>query len=124
MPVARNVWQPILTRVSRSAARRWTMRQASTRFIALSVNVPVRPTAERKSGSCRRHVTNAGRLCIGAEIGFQIVMRRHFVAFAAFFVQADPPALALWVIVLNAHGDDGTDAGEGEGHHADQRPVT
>ena len=42
---------------------------------------------------------------------------------AAFLVQPDPPALAPWEVVLDAHGDDGADAGEGEGHHADQRPV-
>jgi len=44
------VWQPILARVPSSAARRWTMRQASTRFMAVAVSVPVRPTAERKRG--------------------------------------------------------------------------
>ena len=32
------------------AARRWIMRQASTRFIAVAVSVPVRPAAERKRG--------------------------------------------------------------------------
>jgi hypothetical protein len=47
----RKVWQPILTRVPRSAARRWIMRQASTWFIGLSVSVPVRPMAERKRGA-------------------------------------------------------------------------
>ena len=41
------VWQPIRTRAPRSAARRWTMRQASTRCIGVSVSTPVRPTAER-----------------------------------------------------------------------------
>ena len=40
---------------------------------------------------------------------------------AAFLMQANPPAFSFQVIVLSAYGDDGADAGEGEGHHADQR---
>jgi hypothetical protein len=51
------------------------------------------------------------------------VMRGHLMALAAFLTQPDPPALALGVVVLDAHGDDGADTGEGEGHDADQRPV-
>jgi hypothetical protein len=50
-------------------------------------------------------------------------MRRHLMPLVAFLVQPDPPALALGEVVLDAHGDDGADAGEGEGNHADQRPV-
>ena len=118
MPVARKVWQPILTRVPSSAARRWIMRQASTRFIAFTVSVPVRPAAERKRGLAP--VADASRLDIGVEIGFQIVMRRHLMALAAFLMQADAPALALGVVVLDAHGDDGADAGKGERHHRNQ----
>ena len=38
-------------------------------------------------------------------------------------MQADPPALALRVVVLDPHGDGGADPGEGEGHDADQRTV-
>ena len=68
-------------------------------------------------------VADAGRLDIGVEIGFELVVRRHLMALAAFLVQPHPPALALGVVVLDAHGDDGADAGEGEGHDADQRPV-
>ena len=60
---------------------------------------------------------------IGVEVGFQVVMRRHLMPLAAFLMQPDPPALALGVVVLDAHGDDGADAGKGEGHHGDQRPV-
>ena len=68
-------------------------------------------------------VADAGRLDISVEIGFQIVMRRHLMALAAFLVQPHPPALAVGVVVLDAHGDDRADAGEGEGHHRNQRPV-
>jgi hypothetical protein len=35
------------------------------------------------------------QLCVSVEIGFQIVMRRHFVTLAAFLVQPHPPTLAL-----------------------------
>ena len=50
-------------------------------------------------------------------------MGRHGVLLAALLVQADPPALALGVVVLDPHGDGGADAGEGVGHQRDQRPV-
>ena len=50
-------------------------------------------------------------------------MRWHLVPLAAFLVQADPPALALGVVVFDAHGDDGADPGEREGHHGYQRPI-
>ena len=36
---------------------------------------------------------------------------------------ADPPALPVGEVVLDPHGDDGADAGEGVGHDADQRPI-
>ena len=68
-------------------------------------------------------VADTGRLHIGVEIGFQVVMRRHFMTLAAFLMQPHPPALALGVVVLDAHGDDGADASEGEGHDSHQRTV-
>ena len=46
------------------------------------------------------------------------------MALATFLVEADPPVLAIWIVVLDAHGNDRTDSGEGKSHHADQRPVT
>src|SRR5260221_255094 len=61
-------------------------------------------------------VADASLLYIGVEIGLEVVVRRHLMSFAAFLMQADPPAFALGVIVLDTHGDDGADAGEGEGH--------
>src|ERR1700730_6652385 len=44
-------------------------------------------------------------------------MRRHLMPLAAFLTQTDPPALALRVVVLDAHGDDRANAGKGERHH-------
>src|ERR1700722_9709719 len=44
--------------------------------------------------------------------------------FPAFLMQADPPALASRIVVLETHADDRSDAGEGEGHHADQCTIT
>jgi hypothetical protein len=44
--------------------------------------------------------------------GFELVVRQHFVALAAFFVEADPPAFAVGKIIFSPHGDDGADAGE------------
>jgi hypothetical protein len=45
------------------------------------------------------------------------------VAFAALFVEPDPPALAVGKIVLDPHRHHGADAREGVGHDADQRTV-
>jgi arginase family enzyme len=52
------------------------------------------------------------------------MMRRHLMPLAAFLMQTDPPALALGVVVLDAHADDRANAGEGERHDAYQRAVT
>src|SRR5271157_4774181 len=101
------------------AARRWTMRQTSTRFIGLSVSEPVRPAAERTLGL----VANAGSLDVGIKIRFEIVMRRHLMPLAAFLMKTNPPALALGIVVLDAHGDDRANAGKSERHHRNQRPI-
>ena len=68
-------------------------------------------------------LADPGRGEILVDKGFELVVRRHLVALAAFLVQAHPPALALGVIVLDLHRDDGADAGEGVGHDADQRAI-
>ena len=52
-------------------------------------------------------IADAGRVEIFVDELFELVMRRHFVALAAFLMQPDPPALALGVVILDAHGDDG-----------------
>jgi hypothetical protein len=45
------------------------------------------------------------------------------VALAAFLVEADPPARAVGKIILDPHGDDGADAGEGVCRHTDQSAI-
>ncbi len=52
-------------------------------------------------------VPETGCLDIFIQKGFELVMRRHFMALAAFFVQPDPPAHAVGKIILDPHGDDG-----------------
>ena len=64
-----------------------------------------------------------GSMHVGVEIGFEIVMRRHLMDLAAFFVEAEPPALAVGEVILDAHADRRADAGEAEGHQRDQRAV-
>jgi NADH:flavin oxidoreductase / NADH oxidase family len=70
-----------LDSVPRSAARRWVIRQASTRFVGFSVSIPVRPRSGRGGPAA---VEDAGGLHIGAERSFQGVMRRHLVLLAVF----------------------------------------
>jgi hypothetical protein len=59
------------------------MRQASTRFIGVAVSTPLLPS------------TDPGGQDVFVDIRFQLVVRRHLVTLAAFFVEAHPPALAL-----------------------------
>jgi hypothetical protein len=51
------------------------------------------------------------------------MMSGHFVALAPFFVQADPLAFPIREVIFYAHCHDRSDAGEGVGHHVDQRAV-
>ncbi|MGO9233319.1 MAG: hypothetical protein ACLP4V_04250 [Methylocella sp.] len=97
------------------------MLQASTRFIAYGERAGASGGGAEEGGLAP--VADASRLDISVEIGFQIVMRRHLMALAAFLMQADAPALALGVVVLDAHGDDGADAGKGERHHRNQLSI-
>jgi hypothetical protein len=53
---------------------------------------------------------NAGRLEVGVEPLLQGVVDRHLMAAAAFLVQADPPALADRIVVLDPHGRGGARA--------------
>jgi hypothetical protein len=120
MPVARKVWQPILARVPSSAARRWIMRQASDavhRFVGQRAGA----TDGRTEEGALAAVADADRLDIRVEIGLQIVVRRHLMPLAALLMQPNPPAHALGVVVLDAHGDDRANAGKGE-RPFDRRP--
>ena len=51
-------------------------------------------------------------------------MGGHLVVLAAFFGEPDPPAFGLGEVVVDAHGDDGRDAGEGVDHGGDEGAVT
>ena len=122
MPVARKVWQPIFTRVPRSAARRLDH--------APGIDTVHRLLGQRAGGAGGgteeggfAGIADAGGLYIGIEIGFQVVMRRHLMALATFLDAVGPTNACPGVVVLDAHGDDGADASEGEGHEADQRPI-
>jgi hypothetical protein len=68
-------------------------------------------------------VGDAGGTEVFIEEGFELVVRRHFVALAAFLVKADPPALPVGKIILDPHRHHGADAGEGVGHDPDQGAV-
>ena len=48
---------------------------------------------------------------------------RDGVVLTALFLEPQPPALALLVVVLNAHADDGRDARKAVDHHSQQSAV-
>jgi hypothetical protein len=84
-----------------------------------ALSSPVRPRAERIEGGS---VGDAGGFDVFVEIGFELVVGRHLMALAAFFVETDPPALAVGEIVLALHGD-GADAGEGIRHDRNEGAI-
>jgi hypothetical protein len=69
------------------------MRQASTRFMAVAVSVPV-PGGGTEEGSLAV-VADAGRLDIRVEIGFEIVMHQHLMPLAAFLMSRTHQHLPL-----------------------------
>ena len=64
-----------------------------------------------------------GPVEIGVERGLRLVMDRHGVVLAAFFLEPQPPALALLVAVLDAHADDSGDARKAVDHHGQQGAI-
>jgi hypothetical protein len=66
---------------------------------------------------------DAGSFEIFVQINFEIVVARHLVVLAAFFVQAHPQASVLNKDILNFHGEGGADARERIDHEADQRAI-
>ena len=66
---------------------------------------------------------DACRFDVCIEILLGQMMGWNLMALAAFLVQADPPALALLVVVVNAHLHRGTDASEAVNHQTDDGPI-
>jgi hypothetical protein len=66
---------------------------------------------------------DACRFDISAELSFQLVVARHFIDLAVFLAQAQPPAFFLREVILEGERDDGTDTGEGVGHHRDDGAI-
>ncbi len=68
-------------------------------------------------------VSDAGRREVGIHLCLRVVMRGHLVALAAFFMQPEPPALAVLVVVLDSHMYGGAHAGTGEIHQPHEGAV-
>lgn len=65
----------------------------------------------------------AASLEIFREIGFEIVMARYGVLFAAFFVELDPQPAILGVDITKGDPDRSRNPGEGVDHQTDQRAI-
>jgi hypothetical protein len=81
---------------------------------------PAPPSPEERSFGV---AGDAGGRQIFIEKLFQRVMTRQFVHLAAFFLQPQPAAASLDVIVFDAQLDHRADAGEGVGHGREQRAI-
>jgi hypothetical protein len=69
-------------------------RQASRRGLAAA-------SARRAEEGALPHSLQPRRLHISAEIHFKVMVRRHFMPFAALFVKPHPPPIAVAIIVLD-----------------------
>src|SRR5581483_1700283 len=86
------------------------------RHLLVSINTP-------KEGTLL-FFTDSGRIEVSVKVCLCIVVRRHFMPFAAFLMQTNPVALALRIVVLNAHVNGSTNPREGEAHECNDRPIT
>ena len=84
---------------------------------------PARAELARPRQRAPQRGTFLGRDPGRVEIGLRLVVDRHGVVFAALSMEPQPPALALLVVVLDAHAHDGGDAREAVDHHAQQRAI-
>src|SRR5262249_17956260 len=67
--------------------------------------VPVETAKERRG----LVISDAAGGQVGVEIPLQLVVYRHLVMLAALLMQAQPPALALLMVVADLHGEDGAE---------------
>jgi Phage integrase family len=72
------------------------MRQASTAVHWLGVELALPPAGRAKEGTFVVAGNPSGTNVL-IEEGFELVVRRHFVALATFFVEADPPKARLLI---------------------------
>ena len=121
MPVARKVWQLAATPNSAWRIRRLTIRKTSTRFMRFGVTAPPLVIDRQRGGALL--AGDPGGLEVGIQVLLGVMVSGDLVELAALFVGAEPPELALLVVVLDVHGDDGADPGEGIDHGGQQRPV-
>ena len=122
MPVARKLWQQVPSgRGNLRAQRPLPSPASSLRVSRRSVSWPCRST-ERKRGTA----TVANAACCGhirIEVFIEPVVSGHFMEFSALLVQANPPAFAIGVIVVDIHAKHCRDASEAEDHRRNERPI-
>ena len=120
MPVARKVWQ-LASPSPTVLTRRLIIRNTSTRLIRRRAH-PAGPRHRAPQG-CVFLGRDPGCVEIGVERGLRLVVDRQGVVLAAFFLEPQPPALALLVVILDAHADDGRDARKAVDHHGQQGAI-
>ena len=121
MPVARNVWQQMLSGRPGLSGPAFDHVQcvAAVQGLLGNLSLLVKAAEERSV----LFVGDAGGVQVGVHVLLGVVVDGDVVMLAAFFVEAKPAAFALLVVVLHLHGDDGRDAGERVNHDADEGPV-
>jgi hypothetical protein len=121
MPVARKVWQQVEEGRPVAVARRLIIRNYIRARYRIRRESPVYVhTAEQWAFL---FLPDSRNIQVRINVCFSVVVRRYLVALAAFFVEANPPALALLIIIICLHMDDRTHPREGRRPHpSDGRP--
>ena len=108
MPVARKVWQ-----LASAEPDGFNAALDHPKYVDAAHPTGAHPARARHRAPQGRVFLgrDPGRGEIGVKIGLRLVVDRDGVVLPAFFLEPDPPALTLLVVVLDAHADNGRDAG-------------
>ena len=71
---------------------------------------------------CQRGV-DASRLDAFIQVDLGVVLRRHPVKFATFFVESKPPFLTALVMILRVHSDHAIHSGKAIDHGSRNGPI-
>ena len=124
IPVARNVWQQVEEGSPAFSSRRFTIRNDPQYIFArhriLGQLPPLIDVPEQRSPFL---VSYAGRIEIRIKIGFRVVVSGDFVTIATYFVELNPPALAVLIVVFGFHVHHRRDSRKGLVHEPDDRVI-
>ena len=100
--------------------------EKTCRLGPLSNRSPGVVAIESSSGHCRSNRINALEACDGnvlVQYLLQQVMHWHFVLFAPFFMESQPTARAIMIVILDLEFQYRADTGEAVEHRGNERQI-